>query len=341
MKWKNEKAIVFGGGGFLGQNIIRNLIDLDCGDIKSFGRGSQPGLQRLGVVALRGDIRDAEAVKTACSDSTIIFHTAAKAGFWGPYEEYYDINTLGTANVINAARANNISRLIYTSSPSVAYKGSENIENGNETLSFPGKYLAFYPATKASAEKMVMAAAADGPGTVSLRPHLIWGAGDPHLLPRIVKKAAARKLMIIGDGANMVDLTHVGNAAIAHIKAAEALTDRRDIVNGKVYFVSDGTPVRLWDWLNALFARCGIPAVKRSISYGAAFRIGSLMETAYRLLRLKGEPPMTRFLAGQLSHSHYFDISAAGRDIGYSPSVDMESATSATADYLSSILIQK
>ena len=338
MDWKNEKAIVFGGGGFLGRNIIEQLAALGCGAIKTFGRSPQPELQKMGVEVICGDIRNPDAVREAGAGSTIIFHTAAKAGFWGTRKEYYEINTLGTANVIAAAKTNDISRLVYTSSPSVAYRGSENIEDGNESLPFPDKYLAFYPETKALAEKMVREAASGDFGTVSLRPHLIWGKGDPHLLPRIIRKAAAGKLMIVGDGSNMVDLTHVANAALAHVKAAEVLTARRELVSGKVYFVSDGAPVRLWDWLNSLFERCGVPPLKRNISYKAAYGAGALMEMIYRVLRLQGEPPMTRFLAGQLSHSHYFDISAAGRELGYAPSVDMEDALSETADYLRSIL---
>lgn len=341
MEWKNEKAIVFGGGGFLGRNIIGQLVALGCGSVRTFGRTPQPELEKSGVEVVCGDIRDPDAVKKACDGMTLIFHTAAKAGFWGTHKDYYEINTLGTANVIASARSNNISSLVYTSSPSVAYRGSENIENGDESLPVPEKYMAFYPETKALAEKMVRESASDELATVSLRPHLIWGKGDPHLLPRIVKKAAAGKLMIVGDGSNMVDLTHVENAALAHIKAAEALSVRRELVNGKVYFVSDGAPVRLWDWLNELFKRCGVHPLKLHISYGMAYRVGSVMEFIYRTFRISGEPPMTRFLAGQLSHSHYFDISAAGRDLGYEPSVDQEKAISETVEYLMPFIAKK
>ena len=341
MDWKSERAIVFGGGGFLGRNIIGQLAGLGCGAVKTFGRSPQPELQRMGVEVICGDIRNSDAVREAGSGSTIIFHTAAKAGFWGTHKEYYEINTLGTANVIAAAKANDISRLVYTSSPSVAYRGSENIEAGDESLPFPEKYLAFYPETKAVAEKIVRNAASGDFGTVSLRPHLIWGKGDPHLLPRIIKKAASGKLMIVGDGSNLVDLTHVANAARAHLKAAEALTEKRELVSGKVYFISDGAPVRLWDWLNSLFGRCGVSPLTRNVSYRTAYGAGALTEMIYRVLRLQGEPPMTRFLAGQLSHSHYFDISAAGRELGYVPTVDMEAALSETVDYLRSVLVQK
>lgn len=341
MDWENQKVIVFGGGGFLGHNIIEQLTALGCGSIRTFGRSPQPELQQKGLDVICGDLRNADAVKKACEDQTIIFHTAAKAGFWGTYKDYYEINTLGTANVIEAAKSNNIQNLVYTSSPSVAYRGSENIGNGNESLPFPAKYMAFYPETKALAEKMIRNAASETLGTVSLRPHLIWGKGDPHLLPRILKKAAAGKLMIVGDGSNIVDLTHVENAAFAHIKAAEALVERKESINGKVYFISDGAPVKLWDWLNDLFKRCGVPPLKRHISYGTAYKVGAVMEFVYRTLRLSGEPPMTRFLAGQLSHSHYFDISAAKRDLGYEPSVDQEKALSETVEYLKPFIAKK
>ena len=157
--------------------------------------------------------------------------------------------------------------------------------------------------------------------TTAIRPHLIWGPGDPHLIPRILQKANANRLMIVGEGMNQVDMTYIDNAVSAHLKAALAPNSK---VAGKAYFVSDDDPVFLWEWINNLLNRLGISVVTRKISYSNAMRLGTFLELVYGFLRLKSEPPMTRFLASQLATSHYFDISKAKKDFNYQPLVSQE-----------------
>ena len=329
MNWNNEKAIVTGGNGFLGKRIVNFLIQKNCSSIAAFCRKPSPELREMDINVINGDIRDLSSLKSAFSHRTIIFHTAAKAEVWGEKEEFFKTNTIGTENVLRACRINEIPALIYTSSPSVAYPCGKNIEKINEDTPYPEKYLSFYPESKATAEKIVLLQK-EVPA-VSLRPHLIWGPGDPHLLPRIIEQARKGKLMRIGDGNNMVDLTFVENAAYAHILAAEELRNSHKC-QGKAYFISDGIPVNLWNWINFFLNELGVQKIKKSVSYKTAFAMGLVFEKIYSVLNLRGEPPMTRFIASQLAHSHYFDISAAKHDFGYSPIVGEDEAIRKTVE---------
>jgi 2-alkyl-3-oxoalkanoate reductase len=311
-------ALVTGGGGFLGGAIVRLL--RERGDaVRSFSRGIYPALEALGVEQARGDAADADAVAAAARGCDIVFHVAAKAGVWGPWDEYYRANVVGTENVLAACRKHGIRRLVFTSSPSVTFAGVD--QNGvNESEPYPATFLAHYPHTKALAEQAVLAANGRGLATVALRPHLIWGPGDPHLIPRLLERARRGKLKRIGRESKLVDTTYLDNAARAHVQAAERL-DEGSPVAGRAYFVSQGEPGPLWDFVNRILAAAGLPPVTKSVPVGVALFAGTVVEGAYRLLRLRREPPMTRFVARQLSTSHWFDLAAARRDFGYEPRV--------------------
>lgn len=331
MNWKNESVLVTGGGGFLGKQIIEALLRLDCGSIRSVGRNPQPELGKIGVEVLCGDISDSSFILKACESRSLVFHVAALAGVWGKPGDFYRVNVTGTRNVLDACRKGNVSALVYTSSPSVVLHGGDT-ENADESIPYPEKYLAPYPETKAVAERLALNANSADFATVALRPHLIWGPGDPHLLPRVIERARKRKLVQVGDGKNLVDMTYVGNAAFAHIAAAEALRNSQK-ANGRAYFISDGNPVVLWDWINNLLKRLDIPPVNRKISYRSAYMAGALMELLGKL-PFSGEPAMTRFIAGQLANSHYFNITAARNDLGYNPVTTPEAALEKTIEWL-------
>jgi 2-alkyl-3-oxoalkanoate reductase len=315
------KALVTGGGGFLGSAIVRQL--LERGDqVVSFSRGEYPELAALGVEQRRGDLCEARAVAEAASGCDTVFHVAAKAGIWGDYQEYYRANVLGTENVLAACRLHGISRLVYTGSPSVVFDGSD-VENGDESLPYPARYKAFYPQTKALAEQAVLAANSDTLATVSLRPHLIWGPGDNHLAPRIVAKGRAGKLRRIGTRLCLVDTVYVDNAALAHLNAADRLTPGA-VPAGNAYFITNGEPVPLWDMVNRILAAAGVAPVTRAVSPGFAYAAGAVCELFWGTFRLGGEPPMTRFVARELSTAHWFNPSAARTDLGYQPVVSID-----------------
>jgi nucleoside-diphosphate-sugar epimerase len=313
-----ESVLITGGGGFLGKAIVRILAAR--GDrVASFSRRRYRELDRIGIEQITGDIRDPESVSSACRGRDVVYHTAAKAGVWGDPAEYSSINVKGTGHVVAACRKWGISRLIHTSSPSVVFDG-RNMEGVDESVPYPFHYDASYPATKAAAEKRVRQAAAEGLPVVILRPHLIWGPEDNHLVPRILQRAGS--LMRIGDGKNRVDVLYIDNAAEAHVLAADSLKARPEL-SGRVYFLSQGEPVLLWDMVNGILKAGGFPPIRWSMSSSTALRLGAAMEWLYRTFHLPGEPRLTRFTARELSTSHWFDIRAAQRDLEYVPRVSI------------------
>jgi len=326
------RILVTGAGGFLGRAVVRRL--LERGDeVFGLGRSPQPELEKLGVLFTRGDVADFSAVCEACRGMDGVIHTAAKAGVWGRYEDYYAANVTGTRNVIAACRAQGVHLLVHTSTPSVVYNGLD-IEGGNEALPLCAKAPNAYVATKVIAEREALLA--DAPGVLSvcaLRPHLIFGVGDPHLLPRVIAAAKAGRFRIVGNGKNRVDVTHVGSAALAHVLALDALAAGRGC--GRAYFISQGEPVLLWPWINALLARIGVPEVTGHVPAPLAGFAGAAMEGAWRLFALRGEPPLTRFSALELATRHWVDISSARADLGYSPAISTAEGVEAYArDYL-------
>ena len=316
------QALVTGGGGFLGLYIVEQLLDAGA-DVRVFCRGTYEALNRPGIEVVQGDVRDAEAVSSACQGIDTVFHVAAVPGIWGSWEMFHGINTVGTENVIAGCRKHGASKLVYASSPSVIFDGRDHI-NADESLPYPEKYLSHYPHTKALAEQAVLNAnGVDGLATCALRPHLIWGPRDTQLVPRLIDRARKGRLRLVGDGSNMISMVYVENAAAAHVLAANSL--RLDSpVAGQVYFINEPDAVNCAEWINTLLDVAGVSPVSKCISARAAYGIGAACEAVFSLLRLKGEPPMTRFLAEQLSSSHTYSIEKLRRDVGYEPVVSVE-----------------
>ncbi|TBR20978.1 NAD-dependent epimerase/dehydratase family protein [bacterium] len=311
------KALVTGGGGFLGGAIVRRLL-AEGHQVRSLARGDYPELAKAGAEALKGDLGEAAAVEKAAEGMDVVFHVGAKAGVWGPYAEYHRSNVVGTENVLAACRRRGVRKLVYTSSPSVVC--GRDLENADEATPVPETFAAHYPATKAVAERAVLAANGPELATVALRPHLIWGPGDNHILPRLKAQAERGALRKISGRPCLVDATYIDNAVDAHLLAAERLAPGAACA-GKAYFISNGEPTELWTLVGELLKAVGAPPPTRAISPGMAHLAGAVLEAIYTVLPLKGEPRMTRFMAEELTTHHYFDLSAARRDLGYVPHV--------------------
>jgi nucleoside-diphosphate-sugar epimerase len=321
-------TIVTGGGGFLGSTIARRLL-AEGHHVRIVARGSYPALSAAGAEAVQVDVGDPDAVQRAFEGAALVFHVAAKTGVWGRREDFVHANVTGTKNVLAACRALGIPRLVHTSSPSVVFDGHDHDDAGPD-LPYPERYEAFYPETKAEAERLVLAANDASLATVALRPHLIYGPGDPWLLPRIIARHRQGRLRIVGDGQNRVSLTYVENAAAAHLQVAAALTPGAPCA-GRAWFVNDAEPVRLWEWLNAMFLEIGLPRLERHISLGTARTLGSVLETTWRLFGLSGDPPMTRFVAAQMASSHSYALGPARAAFGYTPPFSGEDGFRITA----------
>jgi 2-alkyl-3-oxoalkanoate reductase len=325
-------VLVTGGTGFLGRRIVDRLL-AQGRPVAVAGRTPAPDLEERGVRFIRVRLEDARGIAAACQGMEAVYHVAARVGVWGRYPEFFRANVLGTRAVIAGCRAHGVRRLIHTSTPSVVYNGRD-LAGADESLPLTTSCPSPYPLTKAAAEAAVLAAHGPALRTVALRPHLIWGPGDPHLVPRLLARARSGRLRIVGEGTNRVDMVHVENAADAHIAAENAVARAGSPAGGRAYFITNGEPVVLWEWINGLLAELGEPPVTRRISLSGAMALGRACEFAWSLLPVGAEPPMTRFIASELARDHWFDISAARRDLSYDPRVTMREGTAALVEHL-------
>ena len=311
--------LVIGGTGFLGGEIVRQLLERGQ-KVRTLCR--RKGDVPEGAEIVLGDLTDGQSLRKACQGVETVYHTASMPSISVHWEPFFDTNVFGTLNVLDACKTAGVRKLIYTSSASVIFDGKPQ-PGIDETAPYPDRWLAHYPHSKAIAEKLILSAASDSLLTCSIRPHLIIGKRDRHLIPRLLQRAKSGRLFRVGDGTNLIDIIFVENAALGHIQAAEALTDKESPVNGNAYFLSQGEPVNCWEWIDEVLVMNRLSKVKRSISLSAAWTLGMLLEGWYKCCRLKGEPIMTRFLAAELALTHYLNISKAKRDFGYVPMISM------------------
>ncbi len=324
--------LVTGGSGFLGRQVIAQLAAR--GErVAVLCRTRVPDLERLGVRPCQGDLRDRVATIEACRGIEIVIHVAGLAGIWGPWREYHATNVQGTLHVLEGCHRHGVGRLVFTSTPSVTFGGG-NQANVDEHAPYPRRWLCHYSHSKALAEQSVLKSHRDGLlHTCAVRPHLVWGPGDRQLVPRLIERAKQGRLVRVGSGENLIDMTYVDNAALAHVLAADALAKAAP-AGGEAYFISQGEPVRCWEWIDQLLNLAGVGTVSKSISSSLAYVAGGLYEAMYWATLRRSEPPMTRFLAKQLALDHYFRIDKAQYDLGYRPRVSTEEGMLRLGAYL-------
>ncbi|MFK7822984.1 MAG: NAD-dependent epimerase/dehydratase family protein [Oligoflexales bacterium] len=318
-----SKILLTGGGGFLGRYIAKNLVERGY-KVISFSRKKYSFLEELGIESYQGDLRNVNQLMEAGAGCTSFIHTAALAGIWGRQKDYLDTNFEGTRNVIEAARQLKIRQLIYTSSPSVAFEGRD-IQGLSESIPYAKKFFCSYSYSKKLAEEAVLAANSPEMQTLALRPHLIWGPDDPHFLPRLLQQSRQGRLFRVGHQGNMVDVIYVENAAAAHTDALKAMQANKKL-GGKAYFLGQEKPVKLWKFIDQLLVAGGQKPLRSTrIPFPFAFALGCLFELLYNGIgSFHRDPPMTRFLALQLSKSHYFNHDRAKRDFAYKVSISTE-----------------
>lgn len=315
------RVLVTGGGGFLGKAICTQLVAAGH-QVASLSRSRHAELDALGVAQRLADLRDRAAVADALAGHDAVVHTAAKVDAWGPGREFRAVNVTGTENVIAGCLAGGVSRLVFTSSPSVVHRGRD-LEGIDESIPYATRFPAAYPRTKAAAERLVLAADSPRLATVALRPHLIWGPGDPHLMPQLLAAARAGRLRIIGRPGKLVDTTYVDNAAEAHVLALDRLAPATPVA-GRAYFISQGDPRSIEEIFTGVLLAAGLPPVTRRMPRAVARAAALVLEAGYHVARVRAEPPLTRLVAAELGTSHWFDISAARRDLKYRPRVSTE-----------------
>jgi nucleoside-diphosphate-sugar epimerase len=314
-------VLVTGGSGFVGGAVAR-LLRRHGHEVRSLSRTGQPELARHGVEEFPGDLLDQDAVRGACRGAEAVVHCAARVGLWGALDDFYRVNVSGTNHVIRACQELGISRLVFTSSPSVVFTGAD-AEGWNESAPYPRSFDSNYSRTKATAEQLVLSSNTASLATVALRPHLVWGPGRDKLISRIIEKARVGELRRVGTLNKRVDTTFLDDAAEAHRLALERLTPGSPVA-GKAYFISGGEPRPVWDVINAILGAAGLPPVEKSVPPVLANLAAWGYEALYSATQRGGEPKLTRFMVQQLTTAHWFDISAARRDLGYEPRVPFE-----------------
>lgn len=313
-------VLITGVGGFLGRSIARALLDRGTA-VRGFCRGDYPELREAGVDLRRGDLADADAVAAAVEGCSAVFHVAALVEIWGPYEDFFATNVLGTRHVLEACRRHGVGKLIYTSTPSVAH-GGEALAGIDESAPYPDHFEAHYPATKAIAEQEVLAANCETLATVAIRPHLVWGPGDTSFLPRLLAKARAGRVRFVGEP-QTIDTTYIDNAVAAHLLAHDKLAFGGPPA-GKAYFITQDEPLPGPEFINDLLAANGLPPVDKTISVAKARAAATIIEGIWKTFGIRREPPLTKFMVSQLATAHWYDISAARRDLGYAPMVSYQ-----------------
>lgn len=317
------RILVTGGGGFLGTWIIKDLLKNPTYLVTNFSRHTYAHLEDMGVPTIRGDVtKEAEVEHALKQGFDAVFHVASIVGTWGERKVFDAINVGGTETLLRLAKLHGVKRFVYTGSPSSCF-GRGGHQGADEALGYPPKHLCDYARTKAQAEALVLAAHDNEFLTCSLRPHLVWGPGDQSLIPRVLDRARAGKLKIVGDGGNQVDVIYVENAARAHVMAFEALRPGSP-VGGQAYFIGQG-PVKLWDFLAQVLKRAEINPIEGQLSVRSAYLVGAAMERLWKIAGITNpEPPMTRFVALNLGTDHWFSHEKALRDFGWRPEITLE-----------------
>jgi len=324
------KILVTGAGGFLGYHICERLLK-EGHEVTSFSRSHHKDLDELNIKTITGNLINYEDVEKSLKGFDAVFHVASKVAMWGKWEDFYNTNVTGTENIIKACKKHGIQTLVYTSTPSVVF-GTNEIINGNEDIPYPSDFNSLYAKSKSIAEKMILEANESNTlHTCALRPHLIFGPRDKNIIPRVVDAAKKGRLKKIGEGNNMVDVIHVENAALAHIQAFKSLIENQKAA-GKAYFIAQEEPVNLWDFINTILAKHKIDPITKSISFKKAYRVGTVIEFFLKLFRIHDvHPPMTKFVAMQMSKSHYFSHKRAENDFGYKPEINLDQALNSLA----------
>ena len=311
-------AFVTGGSGFIGGRLVRRLAADGCA-VRALARSDSSAavVEGLGAEAVRGDLGDRESMTAGAAGCDVAFHLAAHLGQWGTREEFIAGNVTGTRNALAACREAGVGRFVHCGTEAALIAGEPLVEV-DETAPLRPDSKALYSSTKALAEQAVRAAGADGFEALVLRPRFVWGAGDTTLLPGILAMVEAGRFAWIGGGRQLTDTTHVDNV-VEGLRLAAARGRA-----GEAYFVTDGDRVVFREFVSELIETQGVEPPTRSVPGALAGPMAAASEGIWRLLRLGGEPPLTRFAVWVSSQECTIDISKARSELGYEPVVDRE-----------------
>ena len=320
-----ERVLVTGASGMLGRSLATAL-HARGHTVRTFQRGPA-GIP--GVVDERGSVTDAAAVARAAAGCTAVVHLAAKVTMTGREAEFRAVNVEGTRTLLDAARAAGVRRFVMVSSPSVAHVGS-SIVGADAGPADPQRARGPYARTKAAAELLALAADSPDLRVLAVRPHIVWGPGDTQLVGRVLDRARRGRLPLMGAGAALIDTTYVDNAVDALVAALEAPRDAW----GEAYVVTNGEPRPVRDLVAGICRAAGVPVPAWSVPPGLAQAAGGLIEAVWSVRPGRGEPPMTRFAAEQLSTAHWFDQRRTRDALRWTPRVSLDEGFARLAAHL-------
>jgi len=324
------KVLISGASSLIGIGLARALT-VRGDEVRCLQRRGVEALRTSGVEQVAGDVRDAAAVAEATIGCDAVVHLAAKVGVVGEWEQYRSINVDGTANVLAAARAGRVRRFVHVSSPSVAH-GGEPIVGGGADAPVLGRRNAWYPESKAQAELLALAGSDDELGVVAIRPHLVWGPGDTQLVGRIVERAKAGRLALVGGGRALVDTSYIDNAVDALVAALDAVRPGA-VCSGRAYVIANGEPRPIGELVGGICRAAGVAFEPRDVPLRVALTVGSIIERIWPRLDRDDEPPLTRFVAEQLGTAHWFDPRPARDDLGWTPLVGIDAGLDRLAEW--------
>jgi nucleoside-diphosphate-sugar epimerase len=308
------RVLVTGASGMLGRSTATALVER--GDEVTVLQRRSAGLPCREVL---GDVADPAVVARAVDGQDAVLHLAAKVDVTGRWAEYVQANVEGTRTVVAACRQAGVRRLVHVSSPSVAHGGAALVGVGAGPAD-PDRARGHYSRSKAVAEREALAADSPALAVLAVRPHLVWGPGDTQLVARIVERARAGRLPVIGSGAALIDTTYVDNAADALVAAVDACGR----VHGEALVVSNGEPRPVAEVISRLCRSAGVPGPRRRVPFPVAWAAGAAVEAVWTATQRRDTPPLTRFLAEQLATAHWFDQRRTRAALGWSPRVGLE-----------------
>jgi nucleoside-diphosphate-sugar epimerase len=312
------KVLVTGSRSLLGAEIVRRLVAR--GDtVAVLQRSPSAVAAELGLAEFLGDVVDDEVVARAVEGMDAVIHLAARVGVVGTREQFFTTNVVGTRVVLAAAQSAGVQRFVFVSSPSVAHTGDALAGHGADRAD-PRRAKGEYSKSKALAEQEVLAADGQGITTIAVRPHLVWGPGDTQLIGRIVERAQQGRLALVAGGRPLIDTTYLDNAADAVIAAA----DHADAGHGRAFIVSNGEPRTVEEILHRICLAAGEAPPTRSVPRALAWGAGAFAEALWKLGGRDDDPPMTRFLAGQLGTAHWFDLRETRDVLQWEPRVSLD-----------------
>jgi nucleoside-diphosphate-sugar epimerase len=319
-------SLVTGGSGFIGGRLIERLVR-DGHRVRAVARSDRAAerVEALGAEPARGDIGDRDALRAAAAGCDLGFHLAAKLGDWGPWDEFLRDNVEGTRNVLEACRSAGVRRFVHADTEAALMAG-QPLVRVDETAPLRPDSKAFYSRSKAMAERLVVDASGDGFETMVLRPRFVWGAGDTTLLPALTDMVRSGRFAWIGGGRHLTATTQVDNVVEGLVLTAERGRP------GEAYFVTDGEPVVFREFVSEMLRTQGVDPPERSLPAPVAGAVAAAGEVAWRGLRLRGSPPLTRFAYWVSSQECTIDISKARRELEYEPVRDRDSGLAELRD---------